>query len=336
MAKVYFQPVGAHPTPQELSAAARELFDRFVAEEKIALEAEIPIKVHFGEKGNRTYLKPALYDGIIDSLEERGIKSCFIETSVLYGGERFERDRHIKLAHDHGFTRLPVVIADGARGEEAVNVEINQKHFRTCSIAKALAESEQVLVVSHFKGHRLAGFGGALKQLSMGFASKGGKMAMHLGVKPKIRRWKCRHCKLCMKRCQVGAITIDGKPRIDHSICLGCGACFSICPHRAISIYSWKALYNAVFQRNAFRERLAEYAYAASRGKRHLYLTFAVDVTPGCDCEPLPMKPCVPNLGIFASTDPEAIDSACYDAALQAGHKFKGHDILLSFHEKRK
>ena len=274
-------------------------------------------------------MKPEIYDPLIDILESRQVKSCFAETSVLYGGERFEAARHIRLAESHGFTRLPVVIADGDRGECSRLVEIpNGRHFTYAAVAEKLAEAEQVLVVSHFKGHMLAGFGGALKQLSMGFAAKGGKMAMHLSVAPKIRQWKCRRCKLCQTRCNVGAITIEEKRAfIDTERCVGCGACFSICPARAISVFSLSGIKNMLFGKQIFREKLAEYAYAGHHGKRNIYLNFVADVTCGCDCEPRKMFPCIPDVGVFASLDPVAVDAASYSAALKFGKKFNGYSL---------
>ncbi len=329
MSNVYFMPCSDVGDVDGIRKSVRELLTVLTEREKIPLQKKIPLKVHFGEKGNKTYLKPETYAGIIDFLGEREIESCYIETSVLYGGERFERDRHIRLALSHGFTQLPIVIADGAKGEDAVDVRIDRKHFRTCAIARELAVSRQVLVLSHFKGHMLAGFGGAIKQLAMGFAAKGGKMAMHMSVKPRIRNWKCRHCGLCLKRCNAGAITIDGKKsKIDPERCIGCGACFSICPHHAVSIYSLKGFWNALFRGRFFREKLAEYALAAHKDKQNIYINFALNITRGCDCEPRSMRPCVPDIGIFASTDPVAVDTACWEASARLGKTWKGAEQL--------
>ena len=329
MARVYFKAVPPHAEPALLAQAAREVLAALVEREKPPLAKHIPLKLHFGEKGNRTYLKPEVYDGIVDFLAERGIASEFIETSVLYGGERFTREKHEKLAAAHGFTRLPVVIADGDKGEDAVSVPVHLKHFEVCAVARKIAEAEQLVVAAHFKGHALAGFGGAIKQLSMGCAAKGGKMAMHMNVKPTIRRWFCKGCGLCASRCQTHAVTVkDRKAHIDHAQCVGCGACFSICPHHAVSIWSFAGIRNALFRRNLFREKLVEYAYASSRGKPHIYLNFAVNVTGGCDCEPRPMRAVVPDLGVFASLDPVAIDSACFAAVRDKGRRFKGEDQL--------
>ena len=110
------------------------------------------------------------------------------------------------------------MIADGNSGENSTLVPVaDGHHFKSAALAKYLADSEQTVVLSHFKGHMLAGFGGAIKQLSMGFASKGGKMAMHLGVKPRIMGFMCKKCGLCQKRCQVQAVSnINGKWYIDQ------------------------------------------------------------------------------------------------------------------------
>jgi len=326
MSSVYFLPVSAET---DLPSAARRLLEVFLEKENLSLPPRLPLKLHFGEKGNRTYLKQEIYAGILDLLQEKGIQSEYMETSVLYGGERFTREKHLRLAAAHGFDRLPVVIADGEKGEDAVSVPVRLKHFSSCAIARKLAEADQVLVLSHFKGHALAGFGGAIKQLSMGFAAKGGKMAMHLNVQPTIRKWFCRHCGLCVARCQSKAITLSGgRAVIDRARCIGCGACFSICPHHAVSILSWKGFCNALFHRNNFREKLAEYAYASSHGKPHIYLNFALNITGSCDCDPRPMRKAVPDIGIFASLDPVAIDHACYQAVARAGKCFKGAEIF--------
>jgi len=161
---VYFAALSPESCPKCFSKAGRRVLEAIVEQEHLTLNGHIPVKTHFGEKGNRTYLPQDTYNGILDYLQEHGITSEYMETSVLYGGERFTREKHTKLAADHGFNRLPVVIADGAKGEESTQIEVNLKHFRECAIAKALAAQDQVLVLAHFKGHGLAGFGGAIKQ----------------------------------------------------------------------------------------------------------------------------------------------------------------------------
>jgi hypothetical protein len=284
------------------------------------------MKVHFGEKGNTSFIRSENYEGIISFLKENGIETSYMETSVLYGGQRHRKDLHIKTALEHGFDQVPIIITDGEQGEAFSEIEINKKHFKTCKLGKEFEKYDQLIVLSHFKGHGLSGFGGAIKQLSMGFAAKGGKMAMHMGIKPKIVKRKCKKCNLCQTTCNVDAITIDNKPRIDHAKCVGCGACMSICPHKAITIFTLKGIYNALFKRKDFLEKLVEYAFAAHHGRKNLYINFAMNITKGCDCIPKKMKPLIDDFGIFISTDPVAIDKACFDLAKERGKTFKGAD----------
>ena len=328
--KVYFKKLEPCCAETDISDAARQALEYLLEKENPGLLPEIPLKLHFGERGNRTYIPQSCYTGVIDLLESRGSKLCYAETTVLYGGSRANGENHRKLAADHGFDRLPVVIADGNSGEDAVSVKVpGGKHFQSASLATMLARSEQTVVLSHFKGHMLAGFGGAMKQLSMGFASKGGKMAMHLGVKPRIRTWLCKSCGLCAKRCNENAISKGKKSYIiDPEKCIGCGACYSICPHHSVSILSLGGLWNALTGGRVFREKLIEYALAAHAGKKNIYINFCINITNGCDCEPHPMRRCIDDIGIFVSLDPLAVDQACYDAVAAKGKKFRGREQL--------
>ena len=326
MVKVYYCKIDNSTSVEEVQRITRELLDKIVVEEKIEFEKEVPLKVHFGEKGNVTFVKPENYCGVIDYLKGRGIDTFYIETTVMYGGERCEKESHIRLAKEHGFNQVPIIIADGDYGEEFYGVEINKRHFEKCKLGKEFEKYKQLIVFSHFKGHMMAGFGGAIKQLAMGFGSKGGKIAMHIGEKPHIVNWKCKKCNLCKSRCSVDAITIsDKKSFIDEDICVGCGGCMAICPNNAISIYSIKGVVKAVGGiGDPFREKLVEYAYAAHKGRKNIYINFVTNVTSGCDCEPREMTPVIDDVGIFVSTDPVAIDRACYDIVKERGKEFRG------------
>ncbi|MDO4988104.1 MAG: DUF362 domain-containing protein [Synergistes sp.] len=313
---------------KERSQAARYILEELIRRENIVLEKEIPLKVHFGEDGNTTYIPPYSYDGIIDALCERGIKSSFIETSVLYAGKRAHSKTHEALARSHGFTRLPVIIADGTAGENFCEVRIDGSHFTNCKIGAEFLKYRQMIVLSHFKGHQIAGFGGAIKQLSMGCAAKGGKLEMHRGVKPYVISFLCRSCGICTQNCRTNAITADKKAKIDTSKCTGCGACYALCPHKAIAIYTPISLYSLIFRRKEFYEALAEYALAAQKGKRCIYINFAMNITNGCDCLGRKMTPVLPDIGIFASCDPVAADAACLAASRAVGKNFKGKHQL--------
>jgi uncharacterized Fe-S center protein len=307
MSKVYFKAIDSYSKTEEISSAAEELLNVIVEKEGIDLHKYIPLKVHLGEKGNITFIEPKNFDGIINYLESKNIDTAFIETNVLYKGQRNTVENHTRVAKEHGFTRIPVVIADGEAGENFESVEIKKKHFDYCKIASALAKEDQIIVLSHFKGHMLAGFGGAIKQLGMGFASKGGKLAQHANSIPKISSRKCQGCKACSLKCPENAIIVDKKARIDKSKCVGCASCMASCKFNAIS-NSWFASLT-----KSFNERLAEYAYAATNGKQIIYISFAFNITKNCDCEGHAMKPVAKDLGVFASLDPVAIDQACLD-----------------------
>jgi uncharacterized Fe-S center protein len=308
-------------TIQEIT---RHLLDVVIEKEGVVLQKRIPLKVHFGEAKNVTYLKSDNYLGIIDYLKEREIETCYIETNVLYGGQRYKQELHAKTAEEHGFTQLPIVFADGEHGESFAEVEINKKHFKTFKIGKAFLDYDQLLILSHFKGHGIAGFGGAIKQLSMGHAAKGGKLAMHVGEKPHIISRKCQQCNLCKTRCNVDALNIGKKSYIDKAKCIGCGACMAICPYKAITIMSIKNIAKFIGIGNPFIEKLVEGAYAAQLNKKNIYMNFAMNVTAGCDCIGKKMTPLMEDFGIFISTDPVAIDKACFDMAKEKGKKFKG------------
>ena len=311
LTNVYFIPISSYSDTQKISDAAKELLKRIIIDEDIALGKKIPLKVHFGEKGNLTFIKPENYQGIITYLKENKNEPFFIETNVLYRGQRTNKKNHIKLALKHGFTQIPIVIADGERGEDYEEVEVGLKNLNKCKIAKEISRQKQMIVLSHFKGHIGAGFGGAIKQLGMGCAARGGKLEQHSNTIPILNFLQCKKCKTCTKKCPTDAINIGFFPRIDRKKCIGCAACISVCPHGTIKI-NWIGTIS-----KKFYERMAEYAYAAHKDKQIIYISFALNITKNCDCEGHNMKPFVRDLGIFASTDPVAIDMACLDKLSQ-------------------
>lgn len=325
MSNVYFKKIESDIDAATVSSIARELLEKVIAEESFEFGKEVPIKVHFGEKGNHTYIKPENYQGIIDYLTENNIESTYIETNVLYKGERTRSDTHTKLALEHGFTQLPITIADGYMGEEFDRVIINKKHFDSCKIASGFKKWDQYIVTSHFKGHIIAGFGAALKQLAMGFAARGGKLDQHSNAHPFINPLKCKRCWFCRNECPVDAISIGRIiKKIDHKKCIGCAACIAVCPHDAMGI-NWFGTIGA-----SFKEKMAEYALAAVQNKNNIYINFAIDITDKCDCVGAKLKTVAPNIGIFASTDPVSIDAASMDVADKVVGKklFSGREII--------
>jgi len=303
LSKVYFIK-NSGDNVHQLGKDALELLKRIVSDTGHKFEKEVPLKVHFGEKGNKTFIPADCYDPIIDYLKETGVEPSYIETNVLYRGSRTTTEKHIKTAKAHGFTQIPIIIADGDIGTEYDEVEINKEYIKKCKIGKGYGKFKQFIVMSHFKGHIEAGFGGAIKQLAMGFAARGGKLDQHSGISPVVSAKKCIACGICEDKCDYDAIEIEDVAKIDPEKCIGCAGCIAVCPEGAIR-NTWGG--------SNFLEKLAEYAYGASKDKDMIYITFVQNITKDCDCIGSPMEPITDNIGILIGKDPLALDTACLD-----------------------
>ncbi len=303
MSNVYFKKLNT--LDESINEVVYDLLDEVVKKENVELKNTVPLKVHFGEKGNTTFIKPIYFDGIKKYLKENDLSTCYIETNVLYKGSRTLTKDHIETAREHGFTDLDIVIADGDDELMYNEIEVNLKNFKSCKIGYKFKDYDNYIIVSHFKGHGMAGFGGAIKQLAMGFASRGGKLHQHSQSVPLIDKDTCIGCSKCVRICPVDAISlVDGKAVIDENICVGCASCTTSCPVSAIT-NSWQV--------SNFHEKIAEYAYAATRGKTNVYVQYAFNITKECDCHGNHMEAIAPNIGVLVSTDPVSIDKATYD-----------------------
>jgi hypothetical protein len=276
------------------------------------------IKLHFGESGNTAFIKPVYVRKIVEVLHHLGAAPFLTDTNTLYKGTRSNSQEHMKTAIHNGFAysvvNAPVIIADGLRGNCSEPVSINEKHFTSVHIASDINHADAMICLSHFKGHELSGFGGALKNLGMGCAARKGKLQMHSTVSPKIIRKKCVGCGDCVSHCPVEAIRFnDKKAFIDDEKCIGCGDCIVVCQHNA-ALVRWNQTVPD------FLEKMMEYAKGAigSKANKVLYVNFICDVSPLCDCISHNDVPIVPDIGILASTDPVAIDMASVDLVNQA------------------
>jgi len=300
---------------EQISRDALELLKKIVKETGHRFKKEVPIKVHFGEEGNTTFLPAKCYDDIIKWLKENGVSPSYIETNVLYRGARTTTENHIRTAISHGFTQIPIIIADGEIGTDYDEIEINKEYVKKCKIGKEYGKYKQFIVMGHFKGHVEAGFGGAVKQLAMGFAARGGKLEQHSGISPVVSAEKCTACGVCEKKCDFNAIHREDIAVIDQSKCIGCAGCIAVCPAGAIK-NKWGG--------SNFLEKLAEYAYGASKDKDIIYINFIHNVTGDCDCIGSVMEPVAGNIGILGGKDPVALDTAC----LELVQKNSGKDLF--------
>jgi uncharacterized Fe-S center protein len=262
------------------------------------IHGKVAMKVHFGEEGNKNFI-PA---DTLKLLAEK-YKVTFVETNVLYGGKRGHTDSHIKLAKEHGFTYAPIDILDS---EGEVEIPFQGKHYKAVYTGAHINNYDTIIVVSHFKGHMAAGFGGAIKNISMGMASYRGKLALHANSQPKYNPSKCIKCGTCVKGCPVKAITIDPL-KIDKKKCVACGKCIQVCPVHAFSI-PWENV-----SPSDFLERLVEYAKAITNGRNVVYINVLASISPDCDCFGKARPPFIHDIGILASTDIVALEQASLD-----------------------
>jgi len=318
MAKVYFYKISKKQSPEILSKAGKEIskiFPNFFnSKDKVA------IKVHFGEKGNETYLGPDITKAVYTSLKNKVKKAALVDCTVLYKGSRSFASGHKKVAKSHGFNFAPVLILDGELGNKESVIKINKKHFKAARIGAGIKDFNAILAISHFKGHGATGFGGALKNIGMGLASKGGKMALHQAFKIVSNGEICKGCGLCVKNCPGRAISIENeKAEINYKKCLGCGLCISICPLKAIEL-PWRSQNSKELQ-----EKIVEYAFAALKNRKSLFINALVNITKNCDCMGILQKPIMKDIGILASEDIVALEKASLD--LTGFKKFKAPDI---------
>ncbi|MDD5492149.1 MAG: DUF362 domain-containing protein [bacterium] len=284
------------------------------------------IKIHFGEQGNIGYIKPQVIKPIVDLVKKQQAKPFLTDASTIYKGKRSDAVNHSLVAAEHGFTikacGAPVIIADGLRGNSYQNVAVKGKHFSSVKIAQDIYYADSMVCLSHFKGHELSGFGGALKNLGMGCGAKAGKYEMHNSILPDIDPGKCTGCRVCFKWCPVQAISlVNKKAVIDPRKCIGCGDCILSCSFHAVQI-TWNETYTAV------QEKIVEYAAGALANKKNkcLYVNFLNYITAYCDCYPSQPKdkPLIADIGIVASLDPVSIDQASADLVNQAA----GRDLF--------
>ena len=281
----------------------------------------VGLKVHFGERGNKTHVRAEWLKDAKTMLKN----PAFIECNVMYRGSRTKKKDHTDLAVEHGFGFLPIDILDGDTGQEYADVPVNKGRTTNAKLGKGLIKYKELVAVTHFKGHMAASFGGALKNIGMGLGSRAGKMDMHSIISPVVTKGKCVACGTCVRECPVDAITLGTVAAIDSGKCIGCAHCIAICPNAAIDIpWNMSKEVNKVLM-----EKVAEYAYAAMSGRRWWFMNFVTDLTFDCDCMHTDQKPIMPDIGILLGNDPVAVDQASIDLVMQRNG---GADPFLKKH----
>ena len=274
----------------------------------------VAIKIHFGEPGNLSFLRPNYAKAVADVIKELGGKPFLTDCNTLYVGRRKNALDHIDAAYENGFspfsTGCNVIIADGLKGTDDIEVPVvGGELVQNAKIGRAIMDADVFISLSHFKGHEATGFGGCLKNIGMGCGSRGGKMEQHNSGKPSVDQDTCVGCRTCAKNCAHGAISFNEqrKASIDHNKCVGCGRCLGAC--------NFDAIYNENASANDdLNKKIAEYSKAVVDGRPAFHISLVMDVSPYCDCHAENDAPIIPDVGMFASFDPVALDQACADA----------------------
>lgn len=310
--KVYFTDFHCSLTQSRLSKL-RNLIKRAGMDQIDFKDKFVAVKIHFGEFGNLGHIRHQYAKVVCDFIKERGGKPFLTDASTLYIGSRNNAVDHLENAFLNGFnplsTGVPTIIADGLRGtdERLIKVE-GAKHCPQARIAAAIAEADVLISMTHTKGHQVAGYGGTFKNIGMGCGSRQGKMEMHSSDTPMILKKRCIGCGNCVSHCDhEGVSVVDGKAVINENNCVGCGYCFCYCPRGAINC-KWDEATTVMV------EKVAEYTKAAIGDKPAFHINFVTNVTKHCDCKPSNDVSLIPDIGMFASFDPVALDQACVDA----------------------
>ena len=318
-AKVYFTDFHTIAYGDGLPAKLKKLI-RKAGIQTLDMEGKFTaIKMHFGELGNISYLRPNYARAVVDVVKECGGKPFLTDCNTMYPGSRKNALEHLECAWENGFTPLtvgcPILIGDGLKGTDDIAVPVKGGvYVKEARIGHAIMDADVFISLTHFKGHEMTGFGGAIKNIGMGCGSRAGKTDQHSSGKPHIETNRCRGCRRCQRECANQGLVFDEtekKMHVDQEHCAGCGRCLGACNFDAI-----------VFDNDAavrlLNCRMAEYTKGVVDGRPNFHISLVVDVSPNCDCHGENDIPILPNIGMFASFDPLALDQACADACLAA------------------
>ncbi|MDP2939604.1 MAG: DUF362 domain-containing protein [Candidatus Omnitrophota bacterium] len=329
--KVFFVRVSNSDDKEAIVLKFSHLLDKSNLLNFIKRGDRLAVKMHFGEEGNTGFVSPEYVGIICNKISQKQAIPFLIDTNTLYRGKRTNSKDHLKLAYEHGFTKeivgADILIPDDTNKENTTEIAINQKFIKKAKISTPIFKAKAIVSVAHFKGHMMTGFGGALKNIGMGCASREGKLAQHCDISPYVIIERCTDCSQCVVVCPSGAINVMNKKSfIDSRKCIGCASCISACLYNAIEV-DWESGADNI------QEKMIEYAFAVLKDKRErlAFINFAIKITKECDCLAKDDPRISSDVGIFVSKDPVSIDKASLDLINKTCQK----DIFKEAHPKR-
>jgi uncharacterized Fe-S center protein len=318
VSKVYYALADAHEKKENnLLNKIERLYDRLGIGKAIRRNDLVAIKTHIGEEGSSRFLRPLYIAKLVECVKKDNGRPFITDTNTYYVDHRHNAYEHHISAQRHGFypptINAPFVVADGLVGADHVKIKVNGEHYKEVKIGSGIHQANSMIVTSHFKGHVVTGFGGALKNIGVGCASRDAKIGIHGAIA--LISIRCTGCGKCIDVCLEKAIKRENDnatPYVDTNLCKSCGACSLVCTDDAIDP-DWDL--GCIYTKEEVQERMVEHGVAAVKGKKDktVYLNFLMDITPECDCEPWSDVPIVKDLGILASWDPVAVDQASVD-----------------------
>ncbi len=335
--KVYFMD-GRSMSPQtSLVAKMATVFEAAGFDSLIKPGDTVAIKLHCGEWNNTAYLRPVYARTLVDRIKELGGRPFVCDTTTLpysQSGGRFTALDIMITAERNGYSSAtmgcPFICADGYYGTDDVRIDLPEGFIlKEAYVATALAAADVLIALTHFKGHPLGVIGGALKNLGIGAQSKRGKFNVHMGGHPTYGfgasapfmpenypgrngdpKW--RRVEDC---CPFGLLHVtDDSIEWNRERCTSCLACYGVLPGRGIAYPSGEL-------GDATNAAIADACLATVKAvgpDKVGFINMAIDVSWACDCMDFADTPIMPNLGVFASTDPVAVDKACLDKSIEA------------------
>lgn len=274
--------------------------------------SEVFIKIHFGEPGNKFAFFPKDIEPIINALKALCLKPVLIDSPVAYSSPRNSISGYLRVVKKKGYDKISKCLISNT------GIKIKTRDF-TAEVIKELEQAENVLVLTHVKGHSSSGFGGAVKNLGMGGVTVKTKNLEHDLCKPSLKG-KCHGCQTCVNICPEKAISFNNnKIKIDLGKCFGCSLCEIKCP------YSCLKPHKAIFD-----DLLAQGASAVIKNlpKKTYYINVIKNVSRNCDCVKNPGGIIAKDIGILFSENPVAIDKASIDLI----NKATGKNVFLEAH----